>query len=47
MQWDNTAPNEYPRYDTKHPDDKVPVMLELWGISPLYFYNNNSFIYWT
>ena len=26
-------PNEHPVYDTKQSDDKVPVMLELWGMS--------------
>ena len=25
-------PNEHPVYDTKQSDDKVPVMLELWGM---------------
>ena len=25
-------PNEHPVYDTKQSDDKVPVILELWGM---------------
>ena len=25
-------PNECPRYDTKQPDDEVPVILQLWGM---------------
>ena len=30
--WGVRPPNEYPGYDTKQSDGKVPVMLELWGM---------------
>ena len=30
--WVRAHPNECPRYNTKHSDDEVSVILELWGM---------------